>query len=198
MRMVTRAGIGMDAVQNAIGAGDDDHRAVRLGSMLVTASAVAYSTAGFFTRLIDLDVATILFWRGLFAGVFMLVMLSSVGLPGLNGFVGEFLVLIGTFISRRWWAVVAATGVILAAVYLLWAYQRVFHGVPEGDNLKFPELRWREGAVLAPVLALIIFLGVYPKPVLDRMAPSVRTLVQRVDQGTGAHPPAGAAEGKRP
>src|SRR4029077_7807380 len=77
----------------------------------------------------------------IFAGVFMLVMLSSVGLPGLNGFVGEFLVLIGTFINRRWGAVVAATGVILAAVYLLWAYQRVFHGVPEGENLKFPELR---------------------------------------------------------
>jgi len=134
----------------------------------------------------------------IFAGVFMLVMLSSVGLPGLNGFVGEFLVLIGTFISRRWWAVVAATGVILAAVYLLWAYQRVFHGVPEGENLKFPELRWREGAVLAPVLALIVFLGVYPKPVLDRMAPSVRTLVERVDEQSGSHQPAGSAAGSRP
>ena len=134
----------------------------------------------------------------IFAGVFMLVMLSSVGLPGLNGFVGEFLILIGTFISRRWWAVVAATGVILAAVYLLWAYQRVFHGVPEGDNLNFRELRWREGAVLAPVLALIIFLGVYPKPVLDRMSPSVKALVQRVDERSGTHQPAGAAEGKHP
>jgi NADH-quinone oxidoreductase subunit M len=130
-----------------------------------------------------------------FAGVFMVVMLSSVGLPGLNGFVGEFLVLIGTFITRRWWAVVATTGVILAAVYLLWAYQRVFHGVPEGENLKFPELRWKEGAVLAPVIALIVFLGVYPKPVLDRMAPSVRSLVHRVDERTGQHPPA-VAEGR--
>src|SRR5438874_869049 len=133
-----------------------------------------------------------------FAGVFMVVMLSSVGLPGLNGFVGEFLVLLGTFITRRWWAVVAATGVILAAVYLLWAYQRVFHGVPEGENLKFRELRWREGAVLAPVLALIIFLGVYPKPVLDRMAPTVKALVTRVDERSGTHQPAGAAEGKHP
>src|SRR5437764_3179045 len=101
------------------------------------------------------------------ATIFTIVMFSSIGLPGLNGFVGEFLTLIGTFITRRWWAVVAATGVILAAVYLLWAYQRVFHGVPEGENLKFPELRWKEGAVLAPVIALIVFLGVYPKPVLD-------------------------------
>src|SRR5947208_11175893 len=137
----------------------------------------------------------------IFAGVFMLVMLSSVGLPGLNGFLGGFLTLIGTFISRRWWAVVAASGVILAAIYLLWAYQRVFHGVPEGDNLKFSELRWREGAVLAPVLALIIFLGVYPKLVLDRMAPTVKSLVQRVDERSGTHQPAGtsgAAEGKHP
>ena len=60
------------------------------------------------------------------------------------------------------------------------------------------ELRWREGAVLAPVLALIIFLGVYPKPVLDRMSPSVKALVQRVDERSGTHQPAGAAEGKHP
>ena len=62
------------------------------------------------------------------AGVFMVVMLSSVGLPGLNGFVGEFLTLIGAFAAHRWWAVIAASGVIIAALYLLWAYQRVFHG----------------------------------------------------------------------
>ena len=133
----------------------------------------------------------------IFAGVFMLVMLSSVGLPGLNGFVGEFLILIGTFISRRWWAVVATTGVILAAVYLLWAYQRVFHGEPEGENATFPELRWREGAALLPVLALIVFLGVYPKPVLDRMGPSVKALVTRVDKATGHHQPAVAEGGNR-
>jgi NADH-quinone oxidoreductase subunit M len=66
----------------------------------------------------------------IFAGVFMVVMLSSIGVPGLNGFVGEYLVLIGSFLTRRWWTVVAATGVILAALYLLWAYQRVFHGEP--------------------------------------------------------------------
>ncbi|HET7720191.1 MAG TPA: NADH-quinone oxidoreductase subunit M, partial [Acidimicrobiales bacterium] len=65
-----------------------------------------------------------------FAAVFMVVMLSSIGLPGLNGFVGEFLILIGTFVTHRWWAVVATAGVILAALYLLWAYQRVFHGRP--------------------------------------------------------------------
>ena len=77
----------------------------------------------------------------IFAGVFMVVMLSSIGVPGLNGFVGEYLVLIGSFLTARWWAVVAATGVILAALYLLWAYQRVFHGEPDEANKSFAELQ---------------------------------------------------------
>ena len=87
-----------------------------------------------------------------FAGVFMIVMLSSLGLPGLNGFVGEFLVLIGTFVTRRWWAVVATAGVILAAIYLLWAYQRVFHGRPEGANATFPEMTMRERVIMVPLV----------------------------------------------
>ncbi|MFM9120528.1 MAG: NuoM family protein, partial [Acidimicrobiaceae bacterium] len=69
-----------------------------------------------------------------FAGVFTVVMLSSIGLPGLNGFVGEFLILIGSFESARWWTIVATVGVVLAALYLLWAYQRVFHGEPDEAN----------------------------------------------------------------
>ena len=73
------------------------------------------------------------------AGVFMVVMLSSIGLPGLNGFVGEFLILLGTFTAHRWYAVVAASGVILAALYLLWAYQRSFHGTPDRpENATLP------------------------------------------------------------
>jgi NADH-quinone oxidoreductase subunit M len=120
----------------------------------------------------------------IFAVVFTLVMMSSIGLPGLNGFVGEFLVLVGSFLTRRWWAVVAATGVILAALYLLWAYQRVFHGEVDDDNAGFAELTWREGAVLAPLLALIVFLGVYPKPVLDRMEPAVDALIVHVDENS--------------
>jgi NADH-quinone oxidoreductase subunit M len=127
------------------------------------------------------------------AAVFMIVMLSSIGLPGLNGFVGEFLILIGTFVSRRWWAVVATTGVILAAVYLLWAYQRVFHGEPDEENAHTPDLTWREGAVIAPLIALIVFLGVYPKPVLDRVAPSVDALVEHVEQRSEHRQPAVAA-----
>ena len=81
----------------------------------------------------------------IFAAVFTVVMLSSIGLPGLNGFVGEFLILIGTFLTHRWWAVVAAAGVILAALYLLWAYQRVFHGEPDEDNATFPDLKLARG-----------------------------------------------------
>ena len=79
------------------------------------------------------------------AGVFTVVMLSSIGLPGLNGFVGEFLILLGSFLTHRWWAVVAAVGVILAALYLLWAYQRVFHGEPDEDNAAMPDLTLARG-----------------------------------------------------
>jgi NADH-quinone oxidoreductase subunit M len=117
-----------------------------------------------------------------FAGIFTLVMLSSIGLPGLNGFVGEYLVLLGTFIAHRWWAVVAAAGVIIAALYLLWAYQRVFQGEPDEENATFPDLRWSERLVLVPLLGLIVFLGVYPKPVLDRIEPSVERILTRMEE----------------
>lgn len=115
------------------------------------------------------------------AAAFMVVMLSSVGLPGLNGFVGEFLILLGSFAAHRWWAVVAATGVILAALYLLWAYQRVFHGPAEGDNATMSDLNAKEGLVLLSLIGMIVFLGVYPKPVLDRMEPAVDALITHVE-----------------
>ncbi|HEX9260316.1 MAG TPA: NADH-quinone oxidoreductase subunit M, partial [Acidimicrobiales bacterium] len=117
----------------------------------------------------------------IFAAVFTIVMLSSLGLPGLNGFTGEFLVLVGSFLTARWYTVIAASGVILAALYLLWAYQRVFHGEPDGDNKRFPELTWREGLVMAPLIGLIFFCGIYPKPRLDRIEPSVKSLVTHVE-----------------
>jgi NADH-quinone oxidoreductase subunit M len=116
------------------------------------------------------------------AAVFTVVMFSSIGLPGLNGFVGEFLTLLGAFASHRWWAVVAAVGVIIAALYLLWAYQRVFHGTPDDANRSMPDLRAREAILLAPLLGLIVFLGVYPKPVLERMEPSVVALIDHVSR----------------
>jgi NADH-quinone oxidoreductase subunit M len=121
----------------------------------------------------------------IFAAAFMVVMLSSIGVPGLNGFVGEFLVLIGGFETARWWVVIGATGVILAALYLLWAYQRVFHGEPDEANSSFRELRLREGLVLLPFIGLIVFCGVYPKPMLDRIEPSVKALMDRVELVTG-------------
>jgi NADH-quinone oxidoreductase subunit M len=128
------------------------------------------------------------------AAVFMVVMLSSVGLPGLNGFVGEFLILIGTFLTHRWWAVVATSGVILAAVYLLWAYQRVFHGEPSEENASLPDMNWREWGVMAPLLAMIVFIGVYPKPMLDRIDPAVQELISHVQGHTNYQQP-GVAEG---
>ena len=113
-----------------------------------------------------------------FSGIFLFVVLSSLGLPGLNGFVGEFLVLMGTFFTYRWWVIPAAFGIVLAAVYLLWAYQRVFHGdVTNEANARIPDLNLREVAMLAPLLALIVFIGVYPKPFLDRIEPSARLVV---------------------
>jgi NADH-quinone oxidoreductase subunit M len=94
--------------------------------------------------------------------------------------VGEFLVLIVSFGSARWWTVVAASGVILAALYLLWAYQRVFHGEPDEANRSFPELKVREAALLVPFIAVIVFTGLFPKPMLERIEPSVKAFNDRV------------------
>ncbi|MEQ1699335.1 MAG: NADH-quinone oxidoreductase subunit M [Ilumatobacteraceae bacterium] len=124
-----------------------------------------------------------------FAAAFMIIMLSSIGVPGLNGFVGEFMILIGSFATARWWVVVAASGVILAALYLLWAYQRVFHGEPDEDNKSFPELKWKEAALLLPFIGLIVFTGVYPKPMLSRIEPSVKALIAHVEEKGGYDEP---------
>jgi NADH-quinone oxidoreductase subunit M len=115
----------------------------------------------------------------IFAGIFLFTALSSLGLPGLNGFVGEFLILLGTFFEYRWWVIPAAFGIVLAAVYLLWAYQRVFHGpVTNEENRRVPDLKWREIAMLAPLIVLILGIGVYPKPFLDRIEPAAERIVQ--------------------
>jgi NADH-quinone oxidoreductase subunit M len=114
------------------------------------------------------------------AAIFLAVVLSAVGLPGLNGFVGEFLVLVGTFITHRWWAVVATTAVISGAIYLLWAYQRVFHGPAEGPNKEVRDISWREIGAITPLLIGIVLLGVYPRPFFDRVNPSVGYLLGHV------------------
>ncbi|MFM8001269.1 MAG: proton-conducting transporter membrane subunit, partial [Actinomycetota bacterium] len=120
----------------------------------------------------------------IFAAAFTVVMLSSIGVPGLNGFVGEFLVLIGGFATARWWVVVGATGVILAALYLLWAYQRVFHGEPDEANSSFKEINIKEGMLMSVFVAIIVFTGVYPKPVLERIEPSVNSFIEHVESRT--------------
>jgi NADH-quinone oxidoreductase subunit M len=130
------------------------------------------------------------------AAAFTVVMMASIGVPGLNGFVSEFLVLSGTFITHRWWAVVAVLGVILAAVYLLWAYQQVFHGPPRDEkDERVRDLGLLERAVMAPLIILIVFLGVYPKPVLDRINPSVDQLIAHVESSTGHYQPPVAVKG---
>jgi NADH-quinone oxidoreductase subunit M len=115
-------------------------------------------------------------------GLFCATAFASIGLPGFSGFVGEFLSLIGTFVIQKPYAVIGATGVILAAVYLLWAYQRVFMGVPSEENRKLPEITARELACVVPLLAISLFLGIYPKPVLDRVQPSVKALIVHVER----------------
>ncbi len=125
------------------------------------------------------------------AGVFTVAMLASIGVPGLNGFVGEFLILIGTFVAHRWWAVAATAGVVIAAVYLLWGYQQVFHGEPTvEDTSSTRDLSLNERLIVAPLIVLIVLLGVFPKPVLDRITPSVDRLVVHVDTVTHTPVPA--------
>jgi len=115
-------------------------------------------------------------------GVFLVTALSSLGLPGLNNFVGEFLVILGTFAENRAFGAIAASGVVLAAIYLLWAYQRMAHGPVVERVAGQPDLSLREGAILAPVLAAMLLIGVYPKPFLDRISPTTDAVVRQVEQ----------------
>jgi NADH-quinone oxidoreductase subunit M len=122
------------------------------------------------------------------AATFLVVTLSSIGLPGTNGFVGEFLVLIGTFSSRAFpsaapLAVVGATGVILGAVYMLWMYERVFFGPPrKAAEHGFPDLTVREWFTLAPLLIAIVAIGFVPQPLLSAVKEPVDAFVQRVSR----------------
>lgn len=115
----------------------------------------------------------------IFAVIFMIVTLSSVALPGTNGFVGEFLILVGGFESSlRWWTIVASSGVIFAAVYMLWMFQRVMFG--ELDNPKnqaLLDLNAREIAIMVPLLVMIFVLGVYPNPFIEKMTPSIKKVI---------------------
>jgi NADH-quinone oxidoreductase subunit M len=121
----------------------------------------------------------------LLAGFFLFTAFASIGLPGLNGFVGEFLVLVGSFPALPGWAAVGAFGVVLAAVYLLWAYERVFTGEPSGPNVDVADLSGREIAVLAPLAVLMLVIGLYPNVLLDRSRPSVEAVLDRIETATG-------------
>ncbi|HEY0639799.1 MAG TPA: NADH-quinone oxidoreductase subunit M [Pseudonocardiaceae bacterium] len=127
------------------------------------------------------------------AGLFLVAGLSSLALPGMNSFVSEFLVLVGSFPRQPVFTILATVGIIFAALYVLWIYQRVSHGPVRGAALvtgggdlgaaarpRFPDLSRREIAVLAPLVVLIIGLGIYPKPVLDVITPSVNATMTEV------------------
>ncbi len=116
----------------------------------------------------------------LLAGSFMVAALSSIGLPGLNNFVGEFLVILGTFTANRAFGVLAATGVVLGAIYLLWAYQRTWHGPPNERYRGLADLSRVEITAVAPLLVVMLVLGVYPKLLLDRINPTTNKIVQQV------------------
>jgi NADH-quinone oxidoreductase subunit M len=123
--------------------------------------------------------------------VFLVITLSSIGLPGTNGFIGEFLILLGTFISPVPWAkplaVIGSTGVILGAAYMLYMYQKVILGpVTREENRSIPDLSGREWATLLPLLAAIVVLGVYPSPMLTAIKVPVEAFVARVGGAAGA------------
>jgi NADH-quinone oxidoreductase subunit M len=143
------------------------------------------------TRMID-DYGGIARVVPLFAALLTFVSLSSIGLPGTNGFVGEFLVLLGSFKAYPLLTTIGTTGVIFAAAYLLWAIQRIlFNPLDKPENARIPDLNWREIAIAVPIIITIVWLGVYPAPVLRRMEPASAKLVAQVREG--ALPPTAPA-----
>jgi len=123
-----------------------------------------------------------------YAFIFMVFMLASVGLPGTSGFVGEFLILIGTFQVNTWVALLGATGVIIGAAYMLYLYRRVIFGELTKEDLKnILDVSPREIAVFAPLILIVFFMGIYPIPFLDVMHSSVENLLERYQSALAAH-----------
>ncbi len=132
------------------------------------------------TRLIK-DFGGVFTVMPIFTTFFMIVMLSSIGLPGTNGFVGEFLILLGTFKMNVTYAVIATSGVIFAAIYMLWMYQRVIFGKCDNpENQKLIDINWRERLVLLPLVVCIFWIGLYPGSFLRKMEPSINNLIEQV------------------
>ncbi len=118
-----------------------------------------------------------------YAVLFLIIALSSIGLPTTNGFVGEFLILLGTFSSNTFYGVVATSGVILAAVYLLWMYQRVFYGkIVHEENNKLKDITLVEALPIVVLVVLAIWIGVYPDPLIVRMEPSLQLVLDKFQQ----------------
>jgi len=130
-------------------------------------------------------------WRSVpvLSSLFLFAVFASIGLPGLSGFVGEFLSLLGAFLSDRPYAIVATFGVVLSAVYLLWAFKRAFMGKPEGENASLRDLSVREVVTVVPLLAFSLFLGFYPSPVLDRVEPTMRGYIETFERKTDYREP---------
>jgi NADH-quinone oxidoreductase subunit M len=123
----------------------------------------------------------------LYATAFMVFTMANVGLPGTSGFVGEFLTLLGAFRSNTWVAAGATTGVILSAAYALWLYRRIIYdGAQAGKLAWMPDLSPREVGFMAPLVALVIFFGFYPAPLIDPTAASVQNLVNRYSSALAA------------
>jgi NADH-quinone oxidoreductase subunit M len=130
-----------------------------------------------------------------FAAVFLLMTLSSIGLPALNGFIGELLVLQGIFVVSRTWAAIAATGIVLGAAYMLWLYQRTMFGrLDNPANQSLADLNAREVVTFLPLVALAIWIGIYPTPLLRRLDSSVGRIVIRVNAVYGPAIAKAAAE----
>mgnify|MGYP003326536098 CR=1 FL=1 len=117
-----------------------------------------------------------------YATIFLVMTMSSIGLPPLNGFIGEILILQGIFVEHKWWAAFAASGIGRGAAYMLWLYQRTMFGTvdnPKNENL--PDVGLREFATFVPLLILAVWIGLYPKPFIDRLDTSVDRVMTRVN-----------------
>jgi NADH-quinone oxidoreductase subunit M len=123
-----------------------------------------------------------------FAAIYLIVSLSSLGMPLLSGFIGEFTILQGTFVVNKAWAVWASLGIVLGAAYLLWLYQRTMFGpITHEVNKSLPDLNGREYAVLLPLIVLSFWIGIYPKPFFAYLEKPVQRIVQQVNPNFYAH-----------
>ena len=119
----------------------------------------------------------------IYAMLFMIITMASIGLPTLNGFIGEFTILIGAFDRSTTWAVLAASGIVLSAAYMLWLYQRVFFGeITVEENKTLKDVNLREQWTLIPLIVMCFWIGLYPKPFFKIMEPSIQRIVQVVDK----------------